>query len=30
VQQIEDMGLGGDASLDRQFDRAEHGLFIMV
>ena len=30
VQQIQDMGLGRRASLQRQFDGGEHGLFVML
>ena len=30
VQQVQDMGLGRRAGLQRQFDGGEHGLFVML
>ena len=30
VQQVQDMGLGRRASLQRQFDGSEHGLLVML
>jgi hypothetical protein len=30
VQNVEDVGLGSDARLKRQFDRAKHRLFIVL
>src|SRR3984957_19460639 len=30
VQQVQDMGLGRDAGLQRQFDGGKHGLFVML
>jgi hypothetical protein len=30
MEQVQDMRLGRDASLQRQFDGGEHGLFVML
>ena len=30
MQDVEDVDLGGDPAIERQFDRAEHGLLVVL